>query len=252
MIDGYDARTFGTLNAEDYDALHDPGTTEAAVDLISELAGSGDILELAIGTGRVALPLAAKGHRVQGIEASPEMVAKLRAKPGGADISVHIGDMADVGVDGPFDHAFLIYNTFFNLPDQMAQVRCFRNVAARLRPGGTFLIETFVPDLSDFSEGQRVRAQRLDMTSVWLEAARLDTVAQRIEFQRIRITENGMKLVPLPMRYAYVPEIDLMAMLAGLELQHRWGGWDRSPFDASSTMHVSVYRKPERNSYPRT
>jgi len=224
--------------------LHDPGTTDATVALIASLARKGRILELAIGTGRVALPLAAHEHRIEGIEASPEMVAKLREKPGGAGIPVQIGDMADVAVEGPFDHVFLIYNTLFNLPDQAAQVRCFKNVADRLTEGGTFLIEAFVPDLSDFTNGQRVRTMRLDMLSVWLEAAKLDTVAQRFEFQRIRVTDSGMKLVPLPMRYAYVPELDLMAQLAGLRLKERWGGWDRQPFTAESTMHVSVYEKP--------
>lgn len=240
----FDAATFGTLNVEDYDAAHDPGTTDAAVEVISDLAGDGRILELASGTGRVTIPLAQKGHRIEGIDGSPEMVERMRAKLGGADIPVTIGDMAEVGADGPFDHVFLIYNTFFNLPDQTAQVRCFQNSADRLAPGGTFLIETFVPDVSDFTKGQRVRTMRLDMLSVWLEAATHDPVAQRFELQRIRITPEGLKLVPLPMRYACPPEIDLMARLAGLVLESRWGGWDKSHFTADSAMHVSVYRKP--------
>lgn len=236
--------TFGSLNAEDYDALHDPGTTDEAVALISELAGDGRILELAIGTGRVALPLAAMGHRIEGIEGSPEMVAKLRAKQGGADIPVVIGDMADVGIDGPFDHVFLIYNTLFNLPDQEAQIRCFRNVADRLAPGGTFLIEAFVPDFSDFDQHQRVRTMRLDASSVWIEAIKHDRVNQKTEAQRLRFTEAGLQMVPLPMRYAYPPELDLMARLAGLTLENRWGDWRKGDFTRHSTMHVSVYRKP--------
>ena len=161
-----------------------------------------------------------------GIEASPEMVAKLREKPGGDGITVKIGDMEDVDIDGVFDHAFLVFNTLFNLPSQEAQIRCFANTAKRLMPGGTFLIETFVPDLSGFVDHQRVSTKRLDMSSVWLEAATHDPLTQRFEFQRIRITEGGVKLVPLPLRYAYPPEIDLMARLAGLQLKHRWGGWD--------------------------
>lgn len=240
----FDAATFGTLNAKDYDAAHDPGTTDAAVEVISDLAGDGRILELASGTGRVTIPLAQKGHRIEGLEGSPEMVEKMRAKRGGAQIPVTIGDMAEVAVDGPSDHVFLIYNTFFNLPDQTAQVRCLQNTADRLAPGGSFLIETFVPDVSGFSNGQRVRTVRLDRSSVWLEAATHDPVAQRFEFQRIRITPEGTKLVPLPMRYAYPPEIDLMARLAGLVPENRWGGWDKSPFTSDSAMHVSVYRKP--------
>lgn len=243
-MDNFGPATFGTLNADDYDALHDPGTTDAAVALIAEIASGGSILELAIGTGRIALPLAALGCDVCGIEGSPDMVDKLRAKPGGAAIPVQIGDFADVDIPGPFAHVCLVYNTLFNLPSQADQVRCFRNVADRLTPGGTFLVETFVPDLSDFTGHQRVRTQRLDMTSVWLEAAIHDPLAQTFAFQRIRITADGMRLVPLPMRYAYPPEIDLMAQLAGLRLRDRWGGWDRSPFTAASTFHISVYEKP--------
>ncbi len=236
--------TFGDLNAEDYDALHDPGTTGLAVELISEIAGDGRILELAIGTGRVALPLAAKGHRIEGIEGSPDMVAKLREKPGGSGIPVAIGDMADVDVEGPFDHVFLIYNTLFNLPDQDAQIRCFQNVSDRLTPGGSFLVEAFVPDFSGFESDQRVRTMRLDMDSVWIEAITHDRVTQRTEAQRLRITEGGMKMVPLPMRYAYPPELDLMARLAGLSPENRWGDWSKGAFTKDSGMHVSLYRKP--------
>lgn len=240
---GYGPATFGELNADDYDALHDPGTTDAAVELIAEIAGDGAVLELAVGTGRVALPLARRGLNIAGIDASPEMVAKLREKPGGAAIPVTIGDFADVGVVGPFDHVFLIYNTLFNLLSQDDQVRCFQNVADRLNDNGTFLIEAFVPDLSEYRNGQAVRTRLLDMHSVTLEAGRHDPVRQLVEVQRIRITNEGMRLVPLPLRYAWPAEIDLMAKLAGLERRHRWGGWDRSPFTADSRMHISVYEK---------
>lgn len=133
---GFDAGTFGALYADEYDALHDPGTTAQSVDLISELAGNGRMLELAIGTGRMALPLAARGHRIAGIDASPEMIERLRDKPGAAGIPVTLGDFADVAVDGPFDHVFLVFNTLFNVMTQDDQVRCFANVAARLAPGG--------------------------------------------------------------------------------------------------------------------
>lgn len=240
---GFGPATFGALNADDYDALHDPGTTDAAVEVIAEIAGRGRILELAIGTGRVALPLALRGLDIAGIDGSPEMVAKLREKPGGEGIPVTIGDFADVGVEGTFDHVFLVFNTLFNLPSQDDQLRCFKNVANRLRDNGTFLIETFVPDLSDYGSGQNVRTMQLDMESVWLEAAIHDPVRQILELQRIRITNEGMRLVPLPIRYAWPAEIDLMARLAGLERKHRWGGWDRTPFTADSRMHVSVYQK---------
>ncbi|WP_068112321.1 class I SAM-dependent methyltransferase [Tropicimonas marinistellae] len=244
-MDAFTESTFGELNAEDYDDLHDPGTTEDTVALISEVAGDGRILELAIGTGRVALPLARRGHSVTGIEGSPLMVEKLREKPGSERISVKVGDFADVAVDGRFDHVFLVYNTLFNLQSQADQLRCFRNVAARLNDGGTFLVEAFVPDFSAFTDGQRVSTRYLDRGSVFLEAVVHDPVCQLLEFQRIRITEAGTRLVPLRLRYAWPSEIDLMARLAGLTLDARWGGWHREPFDAGSSMHVSLYRKPQ-------
>jgi SAM-dependent methyltransferase len=243
-MENYGPATFGTLNADDYDAAHDPGTTDATVALIAEIAPGKRLLELAIGTGRIGLPLAAMGFKLSGIEASPDMVAKLRAKPGGDTIPVTIGDMADVDIEGTFDHAFLVFNTLFNLQSQEDQIRCFANTAKRLAPGGTFLVETFVPDLSGFENHQKVSTKKLDMASVWLEAVTHDPLTQRFDFQRIRVTDQGMKLVPFPMRYAYPPEMDLMARLAGLQLKHRWGGWDKSAFTADSPAHISVYEKP--------
>jgi SAM-dependent methyltransferase len=235
--------TFGELNAANYDALHDPGTTDDTVKLILELVGNGRVLELAIGTGRIALPLAKAGLEVHGIEASPDMVAKLKEKPGGQSIPVTIGDMADVAIEAHFDHAFLVYNTQFNLTTQEAQVRCFVNVAKRLRPGGTFLIETSVPDKERTSNRQSVRVLKVELDSVLIEAVIHDAVAQRFEFQRIHATERGIRLVPLVMRYAWPAEIDLMAQLAGLTLRNRWGGWRKEPFNAESKTHVSVYEK---------
>lgn len=243
-MEGFGIESFGELNAEGYDEKHDPGTTEEAVRLISSLAAGGSILELAIGTGRIALPLAALGHKVSGIEGSDKMVDLLRAKPGAQGIEVAIGDFADVGLPGPFDHVCLVFNTLFNLKSQEDQIRCFANVAKRLTPGGTFLVETFVPDQTQFTGHQMVRTKSVDMSSAWIEAATHDPVAQVISYQRITITEQGVRLVPLPMRYAWPAEIDLMARLAGLDLAHRWGGWHRQAFTADSRMHVSVYRKP--------
>jgi SAM-dependent methyltransferase len=240
----FDPETFGTLNADEYDALHDPGTTADSVALIAELAGQGRLLELAIGTGRMALPLKARGFDISGIEGSPAMVDKLRAMPGGMDIPVVIGDMADAAIDGPFDFAFLVFNTLFNLTSQADQVRCFRNVADRLAPGGAFLIETFVPDFSAYHDNQSLRTMKVGFKSLWFEAKLHDPTRQVIEYQRVRITEKGTKLVPLVMRYAWPQEMDLMAELGGLMLAHRWGGWEREPFTADSEMHVSLYRKP--------
>lgn len=239
----FEPDTFGKLNADDYDLLHDPGTTDETVALIAQIAAGGRTLELAIGTGRIALPLAAQGLDIHGIEGSPEMVAKLREKPGGEAIPVVIGDFADVAVTGPFDHVFLVFNTLFNLTSQEHQVRCFQNVANCLRDGGTFLVETFVPDVTQYRGGQNLRTMQVGFKSVWLEATMHDPVRQVVEHQRVRITEDGTRLVPLLMRYAWPSEIDLMAQLAGLRLKERWGGWHREPFTVDSKMHVSVYEK---------
>ncbi len=243
-MDGWDGKTFGTLNADDYDAKNDPGTTDEAVDLIAGLAGSGRVLELAVGTGRIALPLAARGVEIEGQEISPEMVEQLRRKPGGADLKVTLADMADVGVDGPFDHVFLVFNTIFNLTTQAAQLSCFRNVAQRLAPGGTFLVETFVPDTSRFRDHQDVRIKAIGMDVFGLDAIRHDPVEQTLTMQRMWVKDGQTRLIPLVMRYAYPPELDLMAECAGLRLTHRWGGWRREPFTVDSKMHVSVWEKP--------
>lgn len=244
-MQGYGPTTFGTLNADVYDAEQDPGTTDAAVAFISNLAPKGRLLELAIGSGRLALPLARTGLHVEGIEASQEMVDLMRAKPGGEDIPVLIDDMANVAVSGPFDYVLLAFNTVFNLPTQAEQVRLFQNTAKALMPGGAFMVEAFVPNLSAFSNHQKVATKALDMHSLLLEAVQHDPVAQTFHFQRIKFTEAGMKMTPFPMRYAYPPELDLMAQLAGLRLRERWGGWAQEPFNQDSPMHVSVYEKPQ-------
>jgi len=246
-VKGFGAGTFGERMADVYDAWYGTrradATTQQSVDVLAELAAGGTVLELAIGTGRVALPLAARGLTVHGIDASPAMVSKLREKPGGDAIPVTIGDFADVGVAGPFDLVFLVFNTLFNLPTQGEQVRCFRNVARRLSARGVFVVEAFVPDLAGFVDRQAVRTVHVTADSATLEASLHDPVAQTVQYQYIEITPAGTRLYPVPMRYAWPSELDLMARLAGLELLQRWGGWDRSPFTASSSGHVSVYAR---------
>lgn len=242
-MEAFDPETFGLLNAHDYDARNDPGTTEAEVALIKELAGSGDVLELAIGTGRVAVPLAQAGVNISGIEASQPMVDKLREKAAGKDIPVALGDIADVSIDGMFDHIFLVFNTLFNLQTQREQIRCFENVSKKLKENGTFLVSAFVPDFNAFQSHQRVGIRQMEHDSVWLDACQHDPVDQILEFQRIYLKESGLRLVPLRLRYVWPSEMELMARLAGLHLKSRWGGWDRSKFDANSKMHVSVFEK---------
>lgn len=241
---GFGPTTFGELNADEYDALHDPGTTAACVDLIAELAADGDVLELAIGTGRIALPLAARGISVSGFDASPEMLNILDGKPGGADIQTWVADMSDFNLGREFDVAFLVFNTLYNLTSQDAQAACFQHVANHLRPGGRFLVEAFMPLRERFENNQAVRTKHIGFDSVWLEAVQHDPVAQTLDYQRIRITADGTTLKPLPMRYVWPAELDLMARLAGLQPVAHWGGWQKQPLTASSDMYVIVYEKP--------
>ncbi len=242
----YGTRTFGDLNAGRYDAMYEEmmrEETRDSVKTLAELAGGGTVLELAIGTGRVALPLAACGLSVQGIEASEAMVARLREKPGGSDIPVEIGDMAEVHLNERFDLIYLVFNTIFNLTTQDAQVRCFRNAARHLKPGGLFVVETVVPDFSDYVDGQRMKGSWARMESGRFEIAIHDRVLQTVAFQRIVISEEGTQMTPHFMRYAWPSELDLMAQLAGLERRERWAWWDRSPFTAASKSHVTVYAR---------
>jgi len=244
-VKGYGPQTFGERFADVYDTWYGTRaaeeTTEEVVEVLADLAAGGRVLELAVGTGRVALPLAARGLTVHGIDASEAMVAKLREKPGADTIPVTIGDFADVAVDGAFDLIFVVFNTLFNLTSQDDQVRCIRNVARHLTAEGVFLVEAFVPDTSDFVDNAAVRTVHISIDSVYLEASMHDPVAQTVQYQYIEITQGGTRLYPVPMRYAWPSELDLMARLAGLELRERWGGWDRLPFTASSSGHVSVY-----------
>ena len=239
----YGPSTFGDLNADEYDALHNPGTTDACVDLIATLAGQSDILELAIGTGRIALPLAERGLNVSGFDASPQMLDILKAKPGGAKIPTWVADMASFDLGQQFDFAFLVFNTLYNLTTQEDQVRCFKNVAAHLRPGGQFLVEAFMPNRETFENNQAVRTKHVDFDKVWLEAVQHDPVAQRLNYQRIRISQQGTELKPLPMRYVWPSEMDLIAELAGLHLVERWGGWHRQPLTPNSEMQIALYER---------
>lgn len=238
-----DPAFFGRRNAHDYDETTtlDPGP---AVDFLADLVPNGGrALELAVGTGRVALPLAARGVAVDGIEASAAMVERMRTKPGGTSIPTTIGDMADVAVDGPFRLAYLVFNTLFNLPSQARQVDCFRNVARVLEPGGLFVVECFIQDLTEFDRGQRVATRALTEDSVRMEFLLHDPVEQAVTYQRVTFDAQGTALRPLRLRYCWPSELDLMAQLAGMRLQNRYNGWDRSPFTAQSRQHVSVYER---------
>ena len=244
-MDEYNAATYGDRIADVYDAWYeDLFDTEGAVDLLARLADGGRALELAIGTGRVAVPLAGAGVEVHGIDASEAMVARQRARPNGADIPVAIGDFTDVDVDGQFSLVYVAFNTFFALTSQKDQVTCFRNVAEHLDVDGVFVIEAFVPDPTRFDRGQRVDVGRVEPDEVVIDASRHDSVSQRTYATHIVITEHGTRLFPVQIRYAWPSELDLMAELAGLVLKERWAGWRGQPFTSSSEAHVSVYGRP--------
>jgi SAM-dependent methyltransferase len=200
-------------------------------------------LELGIGTGRIALPLAARGVNVQGIDASEAMIARLREKAGGDAIPVTIADFGEVTVEGEFNLVYVVFNTFFALLTQEAQVRCFARVAERLTPTGAFVIEAFVPDPARFDLGQRVSARRVEVDRVQLDVSRHDPVNQVTIAQHILIGKEGIVLLPVQIRYAWPSELDLMARLAGLRLAARFQGWQREPFTSTSPGHVSVYTR---------
>jgi len=244
-MDDYGPATYGDRIAPVYDDIYgELPHTAATVDFVHSLAGDGRVLELGIGTGRIAIPLAQRGVDVHGIDASAAMVERLRAKPGGAEIPVVIGDFADVAAEGRFRVVFVAFNTFFNLLSQDAQVLCFANVAHRLEPGGCFVVSAFVPDVSRFVRDQAFTVADAGGTSVRLDASVYDPQRQLVSSTHIHIDEGGVRLFPVRLRFAYPPELDLMARLAGLELEARYGSFERERFTATSVVHVSVYRKP--------
>ena len=230
----YDA-TLGHMNM--------PEELDPTVDVLSGLAGDGAALEFAIGTGRVALPLAARGVPVSGIELSPDMVEQLRAKPVGDAIEVTLGDMADTVVDGTFRLVYLVFNTIGNVETQERQIACFANAAAHLDPGGWFVIEVVVPDLRRLVPGHD--AIVFSHAPGYVGYDRYDDlVAQHAVSHHFVADDSGAREVRTPFRYVWPSELDLMARLAGLTLHHRWGSWDRSPFTGDSTSHVSIWQKP--------
>lgn len=240
--DGY----FGEQVAAEYDesesSMFDPAAVETTVDLLAELAGSGRALELAVGTGRIALPLARRGVPVHGIDMSSAMVARLRARPGGDAIGVTIGDIATTRVDGTFSLAYLVFNTIMNLTTQDAQVACFANAAAHLASGGHFVIETMVPQLRLLPPGQTAVPFEIGPEQCAFDV--YDVATQAMSSNYLRIGSGRAEFSSIPFRYVWPAELDLMARLAGLRLAERWADWRRQPFTSESGQHVSVWRKP--------
>ena len=237
---------FGGVIAEKFDERYayqaDPSVVEPMVDFIAELAGDGAALELGIGTGRIALPLAQRGVRVSGIELSPDMVAQLRKKAGAKNIEVAIGDFSATQVDGTFTVAYLVANTIMNLTTQAAQVACFENVAAHLEPGGCFVIDVIVPGLQRLPPGETF--QPFDVSPTHLGFDEIDVVSQALVSHHYWIDGDTVELFSPPFRYVWPSELDLMARIAEMTLRERWGGWLREPFTAASKRHVSVWEKP--------
>jgi len=220
----------------------DPAVIDATVDFLAALADGGRALELGIGTGRIALPLAGRGIPVYGIELSKAMAARLRAKPGGEAIEVTIGDFSTAQVDGTFRLAYLVFNTIMNLTAQAAQVACFRNVAGHLEPGGAFVVEVGVPDLQRLPPGDTFRV--FEASGAHWGIDEYDVANQGLISHHFHIREGEIELGSTPFRYVWPSELDLMAQMAGMELSERWAGWGREPFTSLSTSHVSVWRTP--------
>jgi SAM-dependent methyltransferase len=239
--DGY----FGERVAATYDEgpeVFGPGAAQATASVLAELAAGGRALELGIGTGRIALPLAARGVSVHGIDLSRSMVTRLRAKPGGDQIGVTIGDFATTRVDGTFSLVYLVFNTIMNLTTQAAQVACFRNAASHLEPGGCFVIELRVPELRRLPPGQNVLPWQVSPTQWVFYSYDLATQAMRGHY--LDLVDGRGEYSSIPFRYVWPAELDLMAQLAGLRLRERWDGWTREPFTSDSAQHVSIWEKP--------
>ncbi|HEY2803281.1 MAG TPA: class I SAM-dependent methyltransferase [Actinomycetota bacterium] len=246
-MEEYTESTYGDRIAEAYDERFVRRLdTMAAVEAIADLAtaaGATRVLELAIGTGRIALPLKERGFDIRGVDASEAMVAKLQEKPNGDEIPVTMGNFADVPVEGTFKLVYLVFNTLFALLTQAEQIECMQNVASHLEPGGLFVLECFVPDLARFDRGQRISAANVGVDDVQFDVAVHQAREQRVDSMHVVIRDGEVKTYPVRLRYAFPSELDLMARIAGLRLRERWGSWDREPFTDDSGSHVSIYER---------
>ena len=248
-MNDYTAATYGDKIAEVYDEMYPMrANVDPTVDALARLANGGAALELGIGTGRIALPLAERGVEVHGIDASEAIVAKMRAKPGGDAIPVTISDFSQFNLvedsqDKRFSLVYVVFNTLFQATSQEAQVRCFSSAAAHLTDDGVFFVEAFAPDPTRFVP---MRDDDVTMTVneeeiALIDLVKHDPVKQHVSSHEIFTGESGIKLYPVQVRYSWPSELDLMAQLAGMRLRERWGDWDGSPFTASSENHISIY-----------
>lgn len=242
--EAFDARAYGESWAEIYDSypLHPTAEdAEPAADLISSIAPGGSALEFGIGTGRIAIPLSARGLTVWGVEVSPAMLDRLADKPGGGAVHAVIGDISSCRVGTTFDVVYAAFNTVLMLPTQDEQVRCFRNAALHLWTGGCFVVEAFVPDFAKLTRRRAIDVRQLDDAGAWLVSMHHDPLRQLIFNETIRVDASGPHRYPITLRYAWPQELDLMARLAGFTLRERWADWRRAPFGESSRNQVSIY-----------
>ena len=241
-MESHQENSYGERIAGIYDDLYSK-YEEAEITTLHELAQGGRALELGIGTGRIALPLQRMGVEVHGIDASDAMVSKMRTKPGGESIPVALGNFADVPVDGDYALIYVLFNTFYALLTQEEQIRCFQNVCNHLGSTGVFAIEAFVPDLTRYQGDQAIRVIHIGANEVRIDASQLDPESQQITSQHILLSEQGIRLYPVKLRYVWPAEFDLMARLAGMRLKHRWSSWEKANFSAESGKHISVYER---------
>jgi SAM-dependent methyltransferase len=239
--DGYFGEDVAARYDESSAEMFDPAVVEPAVAFLAQLAGGGRALELGVGTGRIALPLARRGVPVHGIELSNAMVSRLRAKPGGDEIGVTIGDFATATADGKFSLAYLVFNTIGNLTTQDAQIACFRNVARHLEPGGCFVIEVGIPELRRLPPGETFRV--FDSSETHWGVDEFDVANQGLVSHHFSIVDGRWQLLSMPFRYVWPSELDLMAELVGMKLRERWSDWSREEFTAESRKHISVWEK---------
>jgi SAM-dependent methyltransferase len=221
----------------------DADVVQAAIDFLANLADGGAVLELGIGTGRIALPLAARGIPVHGIDLSEAMVARLRAKPGGAEIPVVIGDFSTTRVEGAFSLVYLVFNTIMNLTAQDAQVACFANASEHLRPGGCFVVEVGLPQLQRLPAGQTIHPFSYESPTRF-GFDEYDVANQGLVSHHYDVRDGSFGPWSIPFRYVWPSELDLMARLAGMRTRERWSGWRREPFTSESETLVGVWEKP--------